>query len=135
MSAPTRRAVLGATTAAILAAAPAAAFGSIAAQNPDAELIRVCAQHVINMDALNSVEGWNEGGPVWTDYDEIRDFITDAQPQTLAGVLAMARAARREATDLDGEERWSGSMGEAWAPEIINHMLRIAGGASIGGAT
>jgi hypothetical protein len=72
----------------------------------------------------------NEDDPEWGDYDETRDFIADAQPKRFAGVLAMARAARSEATCPDGDERWEGSMGEAWAPEIINHLLRVASSAA-----
>ncbi len=96
------------------------------ASSPDAELIRVCAQHCINMDAFNNgEEGFD--GPLWAAYRHTRDFITASKPQTLAGVLAKARAARHEA-HYD-EDDWGGTMGEAWAPEIINALLRVTGGA------
>ena len=133
MSAPTRRATLAGTAAATPATVAATGANALE-QNPDAELIRVCAQHAINMDTLNSIDGWEENDPIWLAYDETRDFITKAEPKTFAGVLAMARAARHEATGLDGKENWPGGMGQEWAPEIINHLLRVTGGASIGGA-
>ena len=76
MSAPTRRAVLAGTAVAALAAV--AATGAAAAeQNPDAELIRICARHCVNMDAYNSsdeINGLFETGdkPLWTAYLETR---------------------------------------------------------------
>jgi hypothetical protein len=57
MSATTRRAVLVGSGATVFAAV-AVATASAAPPNPDAELIRICAQHVVNMDVLNSLEGW-----------------------------------------------------------------------------
>jgi hypothetical protein len=125
MSAPPRRAVLTGTAAATLGAV--AATGAAAAeQNPDAELIRVCAQHAINKAAVNAGLDYDEG-PLWDAYDATRDFISDSAPQTLAGVLAKVRAAKDESMNSDGTERWEGSMGEAWAGDIINDLLRVAG--------
>jgi hypothetical protein len=94
--------------------------------NPDAELIQVCAQHCVNMDAFNDAAG-DADGALWAAYSESCDFITASKPQSLAGVLAKAKAARHEA-NYD-EDDWSGTMGEAWAPAIINALLRVTGGA------
>ena len=78
------------------------------------------------MDAFNEAED-DPGDALWAAYSLTRDFITESKPQTLAGVLAKARAARHEAVDRDGDECWPGSMGEAWAFDIVNDLLRVTG--------
>ena len=108
--------------------------------NPDAELIAACVQHVANMDALNASNEIDQNaatgtdGPLTLAYERTKGIISAAEPQTLTGILAKVRVAKYEALNLDGEEDWGCSMGEVWAPQIANDLLRVVGGASIGGA-
>lgn len=103
--------------------------------HPDAELIRVCEQHVANLEAyLASDEGDRlfedrldaHSGPLCQAYHQTIDFISDAKPKTLAGILAKARVAKREAWGgPDGEESFGGTVAENWAPDIVNDLLRL----------
>jgi hypothetical protein len=86
MSAPARRAILGGASIALVAAgaalAPVAAGATaVPADEADAELIRACAQHAINMDAYNATDEINNvlnGGPepLWEAYEKTRNFIS-----------------------------------------------------------
>jgi hypothetical protein len=63
---------------------------------------------------------------LWGAYARARDLISEAKPQTMAGVLAKAEAANAEAMS-SGEEHWEGSVGAGWACNIVNDLLRLAG--------
>ena len=129
----TRRGLLAASGAIAILGPVGTAAAPASAGHPDAELIRVCAQHIHNVDAYNASDELDvlfDGGPtpLWSAYLNTRDFIDATEPLTIAGVLALAKAARHEATaNLDGEEDWEGHPGEMWAPRIINALLRLHG--------
>ena len=108
----------------------------VAPINPDAELIAACVQHVANLDALNASNEIDQNaatgkdGPLALAYERTKGIISAAEPQTLTGILAKVRVAKREALNLNGEEDWGCSMGEVWAPQIANDLLRVVGGAA-----
>ncbi len=52
---------------------------------------------------------------LWAAYEASRNFIGNAKPCALEGVLAKARAAKAEA----------GSMGEVWAWDIVDDLLAV----------
>jgi hypothetical protein len=119
-----RRLLLGtAPSAAVVAAVPA----TIGADSPDDELIRICNAHPALMDLCNSgtAAADDEDGPLWRAYDQSRDAITEAKPGTLEGLIAKARAAKHQARRKDGTEEPAGSMGEVWAWDLVNDLLRI----------
>ncbi|HVE22832.1 MAG TPA: hypothetical protein VNC39_12730 [Acidocella sp.] len=96
-------------------------------QCPDAALIALCAEHIANFHAYNdqaSPDSKFEKDPLWHAYERTRDAICDAEPQTFAGMLAKARAAKVEATDLDGVVRPDG-YSAAWAWDLLNDLIRI----------
>ena len=88
----TRRDFLGFTAGAVAArtvlpmAAKAAPIPVIAPGNPDAELIRVCNEHVTNLHASNASSIDTDEDPLWDAYERTRDAISGAKPRTLAGM-------------------------------------------------
>jgi len=98
--------------------------------NPDAELIRICAQHIVNLRAYNTSGSHLEAerDPLWRAYESTRDAITEAEPQTLGGMLAKARAAKAEAKMLDGSEMPEGCPAATWAWDLVSDLLRLHGG-------
>ena len=124
---PTRRSLLGG--AAALAAAPVALAVQVP-DHPDADLVRLCADHAANMHAYNRDGGLGEiddPDPLWDAYARTRDAITDARPRTLVGLQAKARAAKAEAMSsrLDGTEMPEGTPAEGWAWDLVNDLLAI----------
>ena len=102
--------------------------------HPDADLIRICAEHAVNLETYNRDGG--EGGienpdPLWDAYAATRDAITAAQPQTLDGMLAKARAAKAEAgaARSDGTEDPEGGPAAQWAWNLVNDLLAGRAGA------
>jgi predicted outer membrane protein len=92
----------------------------------DTALIATCKQHIANHRAFNTAfddPSTQEGDKevLGSRYDQTRDAISDSEPRTLAGIYAKARAAKVEAR----------SMGEVWAWDIVNDLLRIAGEAPV----
>jgi hypothetical protein len=65
-------------------------FRRRAAIHPDADLIRVCAEHVVNLHAYNAGSGnlAYDDDPLWLVYESTRDFIHANKPKTLAGMQA-----------------------------------------------
>jgi hypothetical protein len=124
MNAPTRRAMIGTGAAILAAGVPCAAVAASTIGNPDAELIRLCAEHVANLEATNAP---GSGAAEWAAYERTRDAISEAKAHTLAGMVAKARAARREARSLDGTESPGGTMAETWSFHIVYDLLRMAG--------
>jgi hypothetical protein len=95
--------------------------------HPDAELIALCERHRIDRDAVNADAGdMDDDDPVWLAYVSTRDFISDARPQTMVGVLAKARAAKASARMPDGSESVDG-MAYEWAWEVVGDLLRLHG--------
>jgi hypothetical protein len=131
----TRRRLCGGSAAllAIAGLLPMTAAAEAPNSHPDAELIRICAEHPINMQNYNDLGDMrDDNDALWAAYERTRNAISAAEPQTMEGILAKARAAKAEAVDGDGdgEESWGGSMGEPWAFDIVNDLLRVVGGAA-----
>ena len=113
MSAQTRRGLLGG--AAALATVPAAL--AAAQPDPDAELIRLCAEHIDNLAAFNASPLDSEDCPFWFAYLRTRDAISAAQPMMIEGMQAKARAAL-----ADGH----GGSGDNWAWDLVNDLAGSA---------
>jgi hypothetical protein len=100
------------------------------ASNLDAELIRVCEAHPGMLDALDKHGSGEDECPYWLAYERSRNAIDASRPATMAGVLAKAAAAKREALDREGNTyTWEGTRGGAWAWDLMNDLLRLMGGA------
>ena len=101
--------------------------------DPDADLIRICAEHIVNWDAYNRYGGHLEPAvdPLWLAYERTLDFISEARPETLAGLAAKARAAKIEALiDERGTKEdleFTGMHGQ-WAWDLVNDLVRLQGG-------
>jgi hypothetical protein len=107
-------------------ATPAAALAP--ATSADARLIALCAQHIRNYDAVKC--GPDDDDPsvaqLWAAYNGTHKEICEAKPQTIAGVLAKARAALVEARVPDGRFVFGGSSGERWACDLTLDIVRLA---------
>ena len=118
-----RRALLAAPIA--VTAIPRAAT----APNPDAELIRVCEEHLFNLITYNRTPNKSddyENCPLWAAYCRTYDFICAAEPQTMQGILAKARIARLEGiSDCDPDS--FGFTCHAWAWDLLFDLLRVNG--------
>lgn len=111
-------------------AAPLASFLPPGA-GPDTELIAICNRHPAVIAAFNACEqDSGPDNPEWVAYKASMDAISDAQPQTLAGLQAKALAAKAEAMNPDGSEHPDGSIAAHWAWDIANDMLRLTCGAA-----
>jgi hypothetical protein len=130
VSAPTRRALLAGAGAA--AALPALAAPAAASPGPDADLIRICAEHIANRDAFNAspIPAEPDNDPLWQAYCRTYDAIEAAKPQTIDGVLAKARATAAEGEILDETGFPTDPTAQAWAWEVVNDLLRLYGGAT-----
>lgn len=126
-----RRAVLalGGAFSALGVTAGGAASVACATGNPDAELIATCRQHVANLRAFTVRDDLGaEDDPFWAAYNDTKDVIRAAKPQTLAGMVAKAQAAKMEAaTTLDGDEDYSSCPAGDWAWDLVNDLLRLSG--------
>jgi hypothetical protein len=124
---PSRRFLLSTAALAPLAAFPARAT----APDADSELIRICAEHIVNMRTFNSSQSdlESDDDPLWHAYERTRDAIHDAEPQTIAGMVAKARAAEAEAmgANLNGDENPAGTLAECWAYDLVKDLLRLYG--------
>ncbi len=107
-----RRAAFGGAAAVATIATTAAAIA-----NPDAELITTCAQHIISMKAYcdGSDMADFDNDPLWLAYEATRDAISEAEPKTMAGLLAIARAAKAESANPDGSEDHEHCPASDWA--------------------
>jgi hypothetical protein len=96
-----------------------------AAEHHDADLIRICAEHVVNMDAYNrsGAQLPLDDDPLWLAYERTRDAIHGAKPKTIEGMLAKARAAKAEARGLDGSENPECTPAAYWAWDLVNDLL------------
>jgi hypothetical protein len=94
--------------------------------HPDAELIRLCAEHPRLIAAYDGDD--DEDGSAWAAYERSRNAIAAARPQTVFGMVAKARAAKAEARCLDGIERPNNCPAADWAWDLVNDLLRLTGG-------
>lgn len=105
---------------------------------PDAELIRLCEEHVANLCAYcgSAFDGEFENDPLWHAYERTRDAMHDAKPQTIEGMLAKARATKAEALGVDGKDREPPfhCPADHWAWDLVNDLLRLNGAAPAGEA-
>ena len=102
--------------------------------NPDAELIEVCDRHAGLMDAVNLPANDDEtnDSPIWRAYYQSCHAISDAEPRTMAGLLAVARAAKAEARQPNGQmENGENGCAAAWSWTVLNGLLRIENGMTI----
>ena len=126
----TRRTLL--LGAAVLPGAAAAApLASPLPPGPDAKLIAICNRHPSLIAAFTTSNGdGSDSDPTWAAYAASRDAISDAQPQTLAGMRAKALAAKAEAVTPDGGEEYRSSVAGAWSWDLVNDLQRLTGGAA-----
>ena len=97
------------------------------ASHPDAELIALCEQHSVNRDALNNGPGtMNEDEPEWLAYRASLEAISGAKPQTMAGLVAKAHAAKGEARNPDGTESFDLYPVCDWTWDLADDLLRLA---------
>ena len=101
------------------------AVAASAETNPDADLIRTCAEHIANRDAYNARAGevLTEQDPRWHAYARTLDAISDARPQTLAGLVAKAKATKAEATRPDGAVEPEDAADWAW--DLVEDLIRL----------
>ena len=131
MRKPTRRGLLAGTAAALgTKAAPPKAHSAelaVSPDHPDAELIRACAEHAVNIQAVNAGTSDDnlviDDDPFWLAYQQTRNFISAAKPKALAGMLAKARAAKAEALCPDGSEKPENTPGQRWAWDLVGDLL------------
>lgn len=96
----------------------------------DAELIRLCAEHVANLAAYSHSDDRTDcDDPLWQTCLRTEAAINALPPKTLAGVVAKARVAKAEAIETSAEaaEVWEGTSGAVWARDVINDLLRLYG--------
>ena len=93
--------------------------------NADAELIRICAEHITNHAAFNARAGQVpiEEDVRWVAYKRTLFAICNSEPKTLAGIIAKAQAAKVEATDPEGYEVPEDEVPMIWS--IVKDILRL----------
>jgi hypothetical protein len=105
---------------------------AVAANSPDAEAIRICEKHLVNLRAYNAHPDAldNDEHPLLLAYEHTQKAIDAMRPVTLAGLAAKARVALAEAQPIDGglDELWESSNGGIWAADLARDLIRIAGG-------
>jgi hypothetical protein len=128
-TAPSRRTMLTGSGA-LLAGVTGflAEMPSAAAAEPDAAIIRLCAEHIANRTAYNTRGGYLEpdDDPLWHAYEGTQTAVYDAKPQTIAGIIAKAKAAKEEAQNPSGEN-WEDCSAADWAWDIVNDLVRLSG--------
>jgi hypothetical protein len=124
----TRRGLLAGFAAAPVAALPP----PTPAPDADAELIRLCDQHIANVRAYNRDGGTGDGiggddDPLWQACEQTEAAIDVLPPQTIAGVVAKAKVARAEAREgsPEGGQLWDGGAAVPWARDVVNDLLRL----------
>ena len=95
----------------------------------DAELIELCAQHIVNLHAYNNGPSKPLGAPdpLWDAYVHTRDLIGQTKAVTLEGMVAKARAAMVEATSSlpGGKMEPNGTPAEYWSWDLVQDLLRL----------
>jgi hypothetical protein len=101
----------------------------LTATGPDAELIALCGTMPAALRDLNATPAdLEDASPEWLPYDRVADAMRKARPETMAGVLAMARATMAHARDGGGaDEADPGGVVAVWSWAIVRHLLRLGG--------
>ncbi|MFT8246611.1 hypothetical protein [Roseomonas sp. BN140053] len=121
-----RRGAFGAALAA--AALPAVTLAASAEASPDAELIRICAEHPAKLAALHAApDSEPDDGPTWQAYERSCEAINAAVPQTLAGMIAKAQAAKVEQLGIGYTTNPEGTLAAPWSWDLLHDLLRLAG--------
>ena len=91
----------------------------------DAELICVCAEHIANRHAFNARAGEVplEEDPRWNAYRVTMAAVSAAEPRTLSGLAAKARATKAEATQPDGTVMPDDEV--IWAFDLVEDLIRL----------
>ena len=71
-----------------------------------------------------------EDDPLWLAYEHTRNAVCDAKPQTIAGMVAIARVAKVEGTRSDGTEEPENGVSADLAWNLVNDLLRLHGEAA-----
>ncbi|MEO3475766.1 hypothetical protein AAFN86_28200 [Roseomonas sp. CAU 1739] len=120
-----RRGVLAATfvAPAVLAADPAVAATA------DAPLIALCdTMSDVLRDLSATPADLDDTSPEWRPYDRIADAMCAARPETMEGIMAMARATMAHARDGGGaDDDEPDGVVAVWAWAIVRHLLRVGG--------
>lgn len=93
----------------------------------DQELVSLCAQHIVNRQAVLDCPLDPDDSPSWLPYAVTHDAISNARPKTLAGLIAKARAAKGEASIGTGNEDPLNGSALEWAWDIVNDLIRLDG--------
>lgn len=88
--------------------------------NPDEELIRISAEHIVNLRTFNASGEWLDDGPLWRGYRDTYEALDKGEPQTFAGLVALAQASAAEHAVDGGDNR-------EWASAVVNGLIRLAG--------
>ncbi|WBV44025.1 hypothetical protein [Pseudoroseomonas cervicalis] len=112
-----------------LATAPSDDATTMRARHPDADLIAACAEHIENIKALNEDESdfGGDDSPLWLACTRTHDAVAAARPQTLAGLVAKAGAAKAVARQPNGDEAPENCSAAVWAWHLVNDLLRLGG--------
>jgi hypothetical protein len=101
-------------------------------RDPDAELIRLCEEHIANVRAFNcgpAADSWGVGDgedPLIRACDATQAAIAALPSQTLAGAIAKARVAKVEAIGARGSEVWDEALAGQWARAVVNDLIGLA---------
>src|SRR3954447_25209032 len=92
----------------------------------DAELIRLCEQHVRNRKAWENCPLDSDDNPWWPDYSATREAVLDAKPKTAEGVVAKALATVDEFDVGKGQPLFERDPAARWALGIVGDLIRVA---------
>lgn len=123
----------GGAVAALAAGAAGGEVPGLQDGNPDTELIRRCYAFLMALDAFERREhaGDLDDCPEWEAVNAAREAAEELEPETLAGIRAVALVAKREAAQLDGSERWGESHTGDFPRRIGEAVLRLVPGPSL----
>ena len=102
-----------------------------ATDNPDAELIRLCAAHGAIARACDESDPESsldiDDDPLFYAYGLSCDLIRKARPVTLAGIIAKAKAVVVEDPKIADPEYCSHGPAESWSFDLVNDLIRLFG--------
>ncbi len=123
----TRRDLLGLTAGAVAAGA-VPVVPQVAPVHPDAELIRVCAEHQRAYDLVNSC-GFDDDSPgyiaLYDAYIRHHDRLTALRATTREGAEAKMRSIMKEGRMCDGRLDVEGMTAAQWAMDTLQDLLAM----------